>query len=102
MEDAAMASPTDTLMVPVSLQLRLQPSASSRSERKLWLLDQFETLAAQLESKGVRIDLGSVSPSAQTVKAEVPREAVENLTEALDRQGFRLDLTELRQVVPPF
>lgn len=97
-----MANRTDALMIPVSLQLRQKPTSSSRAERKLWLLDQFGALAAQLEPKGVRIDLGSVSPSAQTVTAEVPREAVENLTESLERQGIRLDLAVLRQVAPPF
>src|SRR5258708_18511359 len=69
--------------VRVSLQYQPAVSEGTRQQRRDRLAACFSRVAADVEARGASIDLGSLSPSAQTVEAVLPIDAYDDLVSEL-------------------
>jgi hypothetical protein len=86
--------------VKVSLQLQNVPPLA-RQDRQLFLEKEFSRVGSTVETKGAKIDLGSVSVSGQTVEAQIPVGSYEEIVKDLSEQEIRVDPLVVRQVVEP-
>ncbi len=85
--------------VRVSLQCPGAPSPGSRAERRASLEQQFSTIADNLASKGARVEMGTISVSAQTVEAVLPVDDYDDVKHDLEENGIRVDPVVDRQIV---
>lgn len=84
--------------VRVSLQYRSRLTDSSRARRRDILKNEFERIAHDLVSEGVKVDLESMSISGQTVEAVLPVDKYDHLTDELNKQNVRVDPLTTEQV----
>ena len=75
--------------VRVSLQTQGPLPAGTRAERRARLHEKFSQLAETL--KGARVELDTVSVSAQTVEAVLPVDQYDDLKQSLESEGIRVD-----------
>ena len=88
----------DTDRVTITVQWRWpQPSSDSRTARKEKLVHRLHELLD--EHADLEIDWSSVSLSAQTVEATVPRDQLATAAGELEDRGLRVDEVVDRQIV---
>lgn len=97
--DALEALESGAKGVRVSLQCPGAPAPGSRAERRASLEQQFATIAEGLTSKGARVDLDTISVSAQTVEAVLPVDGYDDVKHDLEQNGIRVDPVVDRQIV---
>lgn len=83
--------------VRVSLQTQGPLPAGSRAERRACLHQKFTQLAETL--KEARVDLDTISVSAQTVEAVLPVDQYDDMKQSLEDEGIRVDPVVERQIV---
>lgn len=85
--------------VPVTIQWQGRFDSATRHERRMRLETLFGELAQECLERGALLDLGAVSPSAQTVRAVVPLADLDTICADLENRGFRVDVIVDTEVV---
>lgn len=90
-DEVLQTLPDGSEAVPVTLQYQGPMPTLPRNERKQWLRDHFTRLYG-----GLRLDLESVSPSGQTVKALCPVARFSEIREQIKANDDRIDIIRTR------
>ena len=91
-DEALQTLPDGSEAVAVTVQYQGPMPALPRGERKQWLRQRFAQLYGDL-----RLDLESVSPSAQTVQALCPVKRLQEIRKKIEANDDRVDIVQTRQ-----
>jgi hypothetical protein len=91
-QEALHTLPDGSEAIPVTLQYRGVVPPLPRQERKQWLRERFARLYGDL-----RLNLETISPSAQTVDALFPVARFREIREQVEANEDRVDVVKTRQ-----
>lgn len=85
--------------VRVTLQHTPRLAEPSRADRRAFLDRRFKQLAARLAADRCRVDVDTVSVSAQTVEAVIPVDRYDAIEDRMKADDIRLDVLMDRSIV---
>lgn len=85
--------------IRVSLQTPEALPPGTRAERRACLQERFSELANALGPQGARVELDTLSVSAQSVEAVLPVDHYDDLKHNLEHDGIRVDPVIERNIV---